>query len=156
MKKVQIFVLFLLFCCGIISAQSADKVTEMIDAKTVSLGDVGYFAAAYFNIIDEDASPSEALKVLESKTQYNKISNLENLSFDDFAYFCTQTWNIKGGLMLMATKSPRYAFKELQSLGYISKSIYPNATIDGIQALTIMSSCIEFSEENETINFESF
>ena len=151
MKKVKIFTLFLMFFCVVVSAQSSDKVTEMIEAKTVSLDDVAYFAASYFGVIDEKDSGAEALLELEKNTQYVKISNSEILSYDDFAYFCTQTWNIKGGLMLMATKSPRYAFKELQSMGYVSQSIFPNDMVDGIQALTIMTNCIEFSEENEIL-----
>ncbi len=149
MKKVQFFVLFFMFFCGIVSAQSADKVTEMIDAKTVSLNDVAYFAASYFGTIDENMSGSEALVILEKKVQYPKISNVEKLQYDEFAYFCTQTWNIKGGIMLMATKSPRYALRELQAMGFISKSISPKDAINGIQALTIMTNCIDFAESEE-------
>lgn len=157
MKKVQFFALFFVFFCGVLSAQSADKVTEMLELKTVNLGDVAYFAATYFDIIEEDGTGVEAISQLEKHFQYSKISDEKaNLRYDQFAYFCTQTWNIKGGLMLMATKAPRYAFKELQAMGYISQSVSPSDEINGVQALTIITSCIEYSEENETINLASF
>ena len=149
MKKVKIFTLFFMFFCGIVSAQSADKVTKMIEAETVTLGDVAYFAASYFDLIDDNAENSEALIALEERVQYLKISNTEKLTYDDLAYFCTQTWNIKGGIMLMLTNSPRYAFRELQAKGYISNSIYPNDAINGVEALTIMTSCINYTEEKD-------
>ena len=155
MKKIKFFVLFFVVFCNIISAQSADKVTEMIEVQTVNLEEVAYFASSYYNIIDETEDNIVALTELKKYFQYDKITTPETaLSYEDFAYFCTQTWNIKGGLMLMATKSPRYAFKELQFMGYIPQSIDPSTKIDGIQALTIMTNCIEFAEINQTIDFD--
>ncbi len=157
MKKVTFFALFFMLFCCVISAQSADKVTEMIDAKTVNLSDVAYFAASYFGIVEEDETGTIALSQLENLFEYSKISSsTESLRYDEFAYFCTQTWNIRGGLMLMATKSPRYAFRELQSMGYIGLHKMPSDTLTGVDALTIMTMCIDFSEKNETIDIASF
>jgi hypothetical protein len=56
------------------------------------------------------------------------------------------TWIKKGGLMYSITKSPRYAFREMQSLGLVDYAKYPNQSLTGKEALNIMSKCIKIYE----------
>ncbi len=157
MKKIRFFTMFFTFFCFSMTAQTAESVTEMIEAETVSLTDVAYFAATYFDILEDENQKEQALAVLEEHMQFPKIEDKEkSLSYSEFAYFCTHTWNIKNGLMYKITQSPRYALKELQTLGYISSTITPSANVTGFEALTIISQCIEYSIENKTVNLRSF
>ncbi len=148
MKKTLILGLFFVFFSVILSAQSAEKVTQMIESQEVSLSEVAYFAATYFEFSEDEASNDDALVNLERHVQFSKINDSEvSLSYDEFAYFCTQVWDIKGGVMLRLTKSPRYAFRELQSMSFIGQSIDPHEKVAGIEALTIITQCIGYSEE---------
>ena len=60
------------------------------------------------------------------------------------------TWIKKGGLMYSITKSPRYAFREMQSLGLIDYQKYPNLSLSGKEALNIMSKCITIYEKENS------
>ncbi len=156
MKKITIFILFFALFCTALSAQSAEKVTEMLEAETVSLADVAYFASTYLGISEDEVENEVALADLAAYVDLSKIGErADSLAYDDFAYFCTTTWNIKGGIMLRATKAPRYALRELQAMGYIPMSINPKAKVDGPEALTIITNCIDYSVMKETIDLDS-
>ncbi len=157
MKKISFLVLIFIFFCSVLTAQSAEKVTMMIESQTVTISDIAYFAATYFGISEDEAESENALEALEEYVQFPKIDDKNaSLTYEDFAYFCTQVWNIEGGIMLRLTKSPRYSFRELQSMGIIENGIQQKTLISGVEALTLMTKCIDFSVENETINFDSF
>ncbi len=157
MKKISFFAVFFIFFCGILPAQSAENVTEMIEAETISLADVAYFASTYLGISSDEDKKEAALLALEEFVQFPRIKDQQaSLKYDEFAYFCTQVWNIKGGVMLRLTNSPRYAFRELQTMGFISSNASPAGTINGLQALTIITQVIEYSIENETLSLDAF
>jgi hypothetical protein len=52
--------------------------------------------------------------------------------------------------MYSITKSPRYAFREMQSLGLIDYQKYPNQSLSGKEALNIMSKCITIYEKENS------
>ncbi len=158
MKKICFFILILTLFCGVaVFAQSADKVTEMIESQTVTLTDVAYFASTYLSITGDEIEEDIALAAIEKHFPLSKIPRDDkNLNYAEFAYFCTQVWDIKGGIMLRITESPRYALRELQSMGFISSSKLPKNEISGTDALTIMSQCIDYSIEKGTIDLEAF
>ncbi len=157
MKKISFFTMFFTFFCFAMFAQTAESVTEMIEAETVNLSDVAYFAAIYFDILEDENQNDQALAALEEHMQFPKIKDKEeSLSYSDLAYFCTHAWNIKNGLMHKITQSPRYALKDLQALGYISNTINPSANVTGREALILITQCIEYSIKNETVNLRSF
>ncbi len=156
MKKVALVVLSITFCVGGFS-QSAQKVSQIVEAQEVSLFDVAYFAATYLNVVETTTSGEYSLNALERYAELSKIKDPASaLTYKDFSYFCTQLWNIQGGLFLSLTNAPRYAFRELQAMNIIYSHIQPNDTITGAQALTIMTKVIEYSEENNTIDLQQY
>ncbi len=157
MKKVILLILILSLPTTFISAQASSRVSQTLTAQTVSLNDVSYYASVYLGINTEAAAGSTARAALEEYFDFSKIeSNTDPLTYADFAYFCTEAWNIKGGLMLRVTKAPRYAFLELQSLGYIPQNVQPTDLISGRDALTIITNCIDYSIEKNTINLDDY
>ncbi len=157
MKKITLLIIVLLLSNVFVFAQSSARVSQTLTANTVSLNDVSYYASVYLGINSEAAQGATARAALEEYFDFSKIeSNTAPLSYKDFAYFCTEIWNIKGGLMLRLTKSPRYAFLELQNMGFIPLSTQPDDLISGREALTIITSCIDFSVEKNTVNLDDY
>ncbi len=157
MKKTIIFITFFTFFCAGIFAQSAEKVTEMLETDTITLEDIAYFASIYLDLIGDETQDNIALSTLENHVDLSKITNREEgLTYTDFAYFCTQVWNIKGGIMLQITNAPRYAYRELRAKGFIKPEVFPNDHIAGFEALKIMTDCIDYSLAHNTIDLESF
>ena len=58
-----------------------------------------------------------------------------------------KTWKIKGGLMYSITKANRYAFRELQYLGFIAATEYPNKKPSGLEMLNLLTKCMEYVGE---------
>lgn len=155
MKKNAFLVLFLMVFYNFISAQSADSVTELLNSRDVNLLQVSYFATVYLGLSTDEISYNDAVTVLDEYIKFPKIKNSQNprdaLTYEELSYFCTRVWNIKGGMMYRITKSPRYALRELKSLGYVSSNIDPNILVPGRDALTIMTKCAEYAETKNTL-----
>ncbi len=157
MKKIGIIIVVCMFFCGVGFSQSAEKVSQIMEAQEVSLLDVSYFAATYLDIVEITTLEEFSLNALKRYAELSKIKDSTSaLSYKEFSYFCTQVWNIPGGLFFTITRSPRYAFRELQSMSIIHPNVQPNDKINGTQALTIMTKIIEYSEQHNTIDLQQY
>ena len=141
-KKLSVLFTFLL---GIsLYAQSADVITEILEAKQATFGQVCYLAAVQQNFIDEKASYDDAVQTLYEKGVIPASEDpLAPIPLVDIAYIYSRLWPIEGGLMYRLTKgSPRYAFKQFQSDGIISRKQEPADYVSGAKALSIYTSCV--------------
>lgn len=144
MKK-KLSVLFALLLGAVVYAQSADVITELLESKQATFGQICYLAAVQKNYVDEKASYDEAVQAL---FEQGLIPNAEDpqapIPLVDIAYIYSRLWPIKGGLMYRVTKgSPRYAFKQFQSDGILSRRQDPADFVSGAKALSIYTSCVK-------------
>lgn len=156
MKKIWITIIFVSFS-SLVFSQSAEKINDMIESDTVSLNDMAYLTATYLQLVENGTSEEESLTALDRYYGFSKISkNAEKLTYKDLAYFCMQVWDIKGGLFYTLTKSPRYAFIELQSKNIIPPTTQSNELVSGYDALCIITLITEYSERVGSINLEEY
>ena len=142
-KKKILICLFIGITC-ICFGQSADFVTKMINAESVTYEDVAYLCATNLGLILDDATPEEAMLALDKAGIYDMPNNPKaEISYESLANMCTKTWKIKGGFLYSITKSDRYAFKELQSLGFIYTNVDPKETVSGIEVLNLITRCLD-------------
>ena len=143
MRKILtiFFVLFLSFSAY---SQSADIITEILEADTATFGHVCYLAAVQEQLIDEKASYENAVNALfENGIIPSEEDPSAPIPVVDIAYIYSHLWKIEGGLMYRLTHgSPRYAFKQFQSDGIISSEMEPSKFVTGAKALSIYTSCI--------------
>lgn len=158
MKK-KLSVLFIMLLSLSLYAQSADVITEMLESKEATFGQVSYLAAVQKNLIDENDSYDAAVQALYDN---GLIPNLEDPSAPiplvDITYIYSRLWTIEGGLMYRATQgSPRYAFKQFQSDGILTKNQEPADFVTGAKALSIYTSCVnKYSEfDIKSVSMES-
>lgn len=144
MKK-KLSVLFCLLFSAVVYAQSADVITELLDTKQASFGQICYLAAVQQNYVDENASYEDAVQALfENGIIPNSEDPQAPIPLVDIAYIYSHLWPIEGGLMFRLTKgSPRYAFKQFQSDGILSRKQDPADFISGAKALSIYTSCVK-------------
>lgn len=143
MKK-KLSVLFCLLLGISLYAQSADVITEILESKQATFGQVCYLAAVQQNLITEDASYENAVQVLfENSIIPNSEDPEAPIPLVDIAYIYAQLWPVEGGLMFRLTKgSPRYAFRQFQSDGILSRKQEPSDFVSGAKALSIFTSCV--------------
>lgn len=152
MKKVTIIsLIFTLFIAVAANAQSADKVTEMIETKETTWGQACYFAASYSGFISEDDTEVNAISALQKQGYFKSIPDESApISLKDFSGICVKTFDIKGSILYSVFKTPRYAFRLLKAYGIISSASDPSKTSTGHEALNIFTSCMDaYGKEGE-------
>lgn len=144
MKK-KLSVLFILLLGISLYAQSADVITDLLDSKQATFGQVCYLAAVQQNLVAENASYDDAVQAMFEKGLIpNSEDPLAPIPLVDIAYIYSRLWPVEGGLMFRLTKgSPRYAFKQFQSDGILSRRQEPSDFVTGAKALSIYTACVK-------------
>ena len=144
MKKLVILVVSFLISLSVY-AQSADVITELLDADQATFGQVCYLAAVQKELINENDSYETAVNVLyENGIIPNQEDFEAPIPLVDIAYIYSRLWDIDGGLMFKLTKgSPRYAFKQFQYDGILTAKQEPTDFVTGAKALSIYTSCVK-------------
>lgn len=142
MKRILTSVLLLLLFASV-HAQSADVITDILNTKEVTFGQVCYMAAVQQNYIEDTASYSEAIEVLYRKGQIPKIVYEGTVvPMANLAYIYSNMWDVKGGLLYKIFHgAPRYAFKQLKADGVIPANADPSTIVSGAEALNIYTAC---------------
>lgn len=142
-KKIFMVTLLLLFFVAIVSAQSADAVTKMIESKEATVGEAAYFLAVYLDAAPENSTEEAAVNALQASGVCNEgVAADTVLTYKTFAGMLMRTWDVKGGLMYSITKADRYALRDLQAKGFISASADPVSAVSGFDALAILNNCM--------------
>ena len=143
MKKF-LFALFTLVFTGVLYAQSSRVVTDILNSKSVTFGQVCYLSAVNQGFVNDNASFGECINVLFENDQLPIVVNeMTPVVMVDLAFLYAKIWHVKGGLMYRITNgSPRYAFKQLKSDGVIAKNSDPSDFVSGAEALNILTTCM--------------
>lgn len=148
MSRKSFFLIVFLILGAVCFSQSADFITEMIEAETVSYEDVGYLCAVNLGLVSDSSSTQDALIALDKAGVISMPKEpTANISYSALANMCMKTWKIKGGLLYRITKANRYAFREFQSRGLIGTTVDPYSTVTGIQVLNLITQCMEIAGE---------
>ena len=141
-----------------IYAQSADVITQILETDEVTCGQICYLSAVRQNLISEDDSFEKAVEVLAEKYQLGNLLEADYAAdVQTVAYLYMKIWpDVKGGLFYLITGgSPRYAYKHLKALHVISDRYDPHAKLNGMQALNLLTSCMNtFGTEDECMSME--
>ena len=143
MKKF-VSILFTMFLVFSIHAQSADAITEILDADTVTVGQVCYLSAVEQGLMSErDSFENAVLALVENGQIKPGLHKDDVIPAVNIAFILSQMWEIKGGVMFKITKgSPRYAFKQFKADGVIKPNIEPGDYISGSEFLNIYNACL--------------
>ena len=148
MKKFYFFTLFLLFFTASTYSQSADYITKILETDEVNFSQISYFVATHLELLPDSATEQQAMNVVSlAKISTIPENPYKSISYKKFAQLCMNSWIKKGGLLYTITKSQRYAFKEMQSMGLIDMKKYSNQHLSGKEALNIMTKCIQIYEK---------
>lgn len=155
MKKLEkkfifsLCIIFLgVFCLNSVFSQSNDFLTEVIATDSITYGQVAYLTMCDLSFIEETASESDAISALEenfpkvvSTLSIQKTS--QELSAKQLSYICCSVYNIKSSLMFMIFQNPRYAFRQIKSLGYFASNENEKSFVSGRKAMMIIADCSE-------------
>ena len=143
MKKIlSVLFAFLLFFTAF--SQSADVITDILEAETVTVGQICYLTAVQLNLADEKVSYDAAVEVMKEQDFISSSLSAEDpITAKEIAHIYSKCWPVKGGLMFRLSKGfARYAFKQFVSDGVIDSSIDPSDHVTGAKALSFYTSCV--------------
>lgn len=151
MKKLFVLSSLVLLCSAtILSAQSADRVTDMIKAKTATYGQIAYMSAVYQELVPESATEKEAVAALAKAGVVSKnVSSDKDASLSAISYISARTFNMKGGLWYSIHPSARYAFRQLKADQILPASADPSEKVSGREALNVFNSCMSAYAKDE-------
>ncbi len=144
--------LALLMAAAAVSAQSAQKISQIVESPELSYGQAAYIAMSYSEmgggIIEESSSDSDALEAaFQRKWIKNGAVVQAAIRLDELCALYVSAAGIKGGVLCGLIKnSPRYSFRELKALGLLDQYADPAMKIDGQNALNLFNACVQAAE----------
>ena len=149
LKSKTIIVCLFLLCVGGLHAQSADFMTQLLETKNVTYGQVCYFTALYQGSIPETASQQDAFDFI-NKSGYvykDSVTAADSVTMADLSYLIIKTFNVKGGIMYSLFPTPRYALRLLESDGLVSQFTDPSGKIKGSDFIALFIRCLEYYDK---------
>lgn len=142
--------LALLMAAAAVSAQSAQKISQIVESPELSYGQAAYIALSYSDAETMDESADDA-QAFEAAFQRKWIKNgavvQAAIRLDELSALYLSAVGIKGGVLCGLIKnSPRYSFRELKALGLLDQYADPAMKIDGQNALNLFNACVQAAE----------
>lgn len=149
MKKLMLSIIFTVLCSFALSAQSSEKISDMLKSEEITFGQASYLIATYKEIISDESSYETAFNAMLNRNLVPGDYAADDLvTLKQAAFLCMWSMNIKGGLLYSIFKNPRYAFKELQAKGVLPTEVDPDIYITGREYLGLVNACFDFAEED--------
>ena len=125
------------------TAQNSEKLTELINSKTATYGQVAYLYGVYSEKIDENASYEESFEVLKENFPLKKeISSSSPVTLSELSFICAKLADLKGGIFYTLFSNPHYAFKELQAKEILPENSDPSQKVNGRDVIAIFNGCL--------------
>ncbi|MBP5403282.1 MAG: hypothetical protein J6Y36_09010 [Treponema sp.] len=142
MKK-RLFLAVLTFCIVqfMTSAQSFDRISQILDSEAITMGQAAYLAGTYAKLVDERADEKAAFETLKGKGCFSDTDSFDTvITLKKLCSVFAVIVDFKGGFMYTVTKkSPRYSYKEFQARGFIPGSADPGMKVSGINAVALFN-----------------
>jgi len=149
MKKFFLTLIGALLLSAAAYSQDASRISEILKTNKVTYGQAAYVAGVFSGDVKEDASYSKAFEALAAKGLVPaQVKAGDAITLADFSYICAKTTGMKGGLFYNIFDNSRYAIRELKAKGIVSANADPDFTVDGHEALSVLSNCIEATGAN--------
>ncbi len=143
---VMFAVLFVLPLSARLSAQTAQKVEDLLNQEAVSWAGAAYFAleAAEKAVLD---SPDEAFQFASSQSWLPKnIEASSRARLDGISLLLMRAFDLNGGLFYTLTKNSHYSYRELVYKKVIQGKTDPEMAVSGQEFLFMISRILAIKE----------
>lgn len=143
MKKL--IILTVLVCVSFfVSAQSADFLTEMLETDAVTFGHASYLCMVHTEPENDGLTyaAANARAVLMGIASAD-VSYDEKIPLGKLCAMLAKVFGVKGGALYRASKGmPRYAFRQFQVDGIVSRDADSSQKVSGEEFLNMYTRCI--------------
>lgn len=148
MNKHVYLALLLYLVSGVVFAQSAAVIDEILAEQRMSYGSAAFLILGSVGEIEPDADRAQAVQTLEQRYQGIPDREPESaLTLGEYSLLLMQVLEIEGGFIFSLTSEPRYAARDLSFLGVLQGRAFPGMSFDGARGLRILNRALELREE---------
>ena len=138
MKRVSTILIYLVVG-AILFAQSAEKVDEILQTKTLTRGQACYLVGTAIGEVKETDSYQTAFDKFKGLKMFKNKKHDEPIRFDEFSNLALQYSYIKHGLWYGIAKNPHYAFRQLKIMKIIPQKTVPSSHITPFTAINLLA-----------------
>lgn len=138
MKRVSTILIYLVVG-AILFAQSAEKVDEILQTKTLTRGQACYLVGTAIGEVKETDSYQTAFDKFKGLKMFKNKKHDEPIRFDEFSNLALQYSSIKHGLWYGIAKNPHYAFRQLKIMKIIPQKTVPSSHITPFTAINLLA-----------------
>lgn len=150
-KKLLFVSIFCLICAIAISAQSAEKIEQIVGEESLSWGQVSYLVAPCLNSETEDVSKSfDLLKEKGLVPSKKEISLDTKINLKEYSFVIAKVFNIKKSFWFTVTKSQHYAFKMLKNIHFIEDKQASKDAVSGRMAIRLIQDAMSLQGSNDS------
>lgn len=143
-KTIVLTVLALFISLSAATAQSADKITDMLNTKQATYGQVAYVAAVYQGLVPETADEAESVKALAAKKIIaQSVSETDTIKLGAASFIFAKATGMRGGLFYTIHPCARYAIRQLKADNILPATADSSMKITGADALNIFNGCLK-------------
>ncbi len=147
-RRFQIWIVLLLAGAASLAAQSNQTVDRLLDEKPATFGDAAYVILSAVGFVPDNATGEDATTAVAEKKLLSKTPlPTEPATLGQVCYLIMETQRIKGGLFYTLFPGPRYATRELASLGLLKGYTHPNRVVSGEEVMWILGAVLDWKEK---------
>lgn len=135
-KKFLVWALFVGTGIGLLSAQSNERIDDLLAQAPAHLDSAAYLALTSAALIGEDADLATAYQAASDAGVLAPGAVADQpLTVEALAYLLMKTQKVPGGLEWMVLPSPRAAYRELSFRGVVNTSGGPFRLVSGDEVI---------------------
>lgn len=145
--KTLVIATFCFLVAGFAYAQSNEVIDRVLEEKQLTYGHAAYLVLVASDRLPETASPQEAVSELEGLGwAFESRSPGQAVSFGEYSYLMMEALGFPGGLMYRLVPGPRYAARDVSSMGIAEGYAIVNMDISGERALRMLARALAYAE----------
>jgi len=143
MKKLILVAAIALTAAFSASAQSSEKISDILNSSEVNLAQISYIAGTCGFNLPENSNYTTAFNEMKRRRYFGQNSKeSDKATLAQASYLFMKATKMEGGLMFKITDSKRYAFKELKARGLIPQTAEASLPLTGHDAINLLNTCI--------------
>jgi len=145
MKTALALIAMTLLGAAASSAQSNDTIDRLLDERSATFGDAAYVVLTSVGLIPDDFTPEEAAAAvpLRGLMRRTPVAGAP-VTLGQVCFLVMRAEGIPGGLLYTLFPGPRYAARELASLGLLKGNTHPGRTVSGEEVLWIVGAAMNW------------
>jgi outer membrane protein OmpA-like peptidoglycan-associated protein len=158
MRYKAIAIIFLLALPGLLHAQTAQALEELLETHAVSNQQAAWLVLEAANIAATSSRTADAFSyAMERQWLPGNARAASQARLDDVSLLIMRAFSIKGGVMYSFLKTPRYAYRELVFQNLLMGRLDPEMAVSGYELLFLVNRVIAFRDDgllSRTLNPE--